>query len=75
MANAKVKFKLSKKLQAYMKLRDWSAQNLSDLLGYKKQQVSQILSGAIEPSMQFLHKLCALTNLPANELIETVFEK
>lgn len=74
-AKEKVKFQLSKKLREYMKLRNWSAKDLSDELKYTKQQVSQTLSGAIEPSTQFLRRLCALTNLPVEELIETVFEK
>jgi transcriptional regulator with XRE-family HTH domain len=70
-----VKFKISKNLLTYMKMRKWSVNDLSEALDYKKQQVSQTLSGAIEPTMNFLHRVCALTNLPANELIETVFEK
>lgn len=71
-----VKFTLNKEFQTkYMKMRGWSVNDLTEQLGYKKQQVSQTLSGAIEPTMNFLHRLCELTNLPANELIETVFEK
>lgn len=73
---SKVKFRLNREFQAkYMKMRGWTVNDLTTQLEYKKQQVSQTLSGAIEPSMQFLHRLCTLTNLPAEELIETVFEK
>lgn len=70
-----VRFRLSQTVNAYMQMRGWTVNDLTDHLGYKKQQVSQTLSGAIEPSMQLLRRLCVVTNLPASELIETVFEK
>lgn len=72
----RIKFQIKKDFQQkYMKMRGWSINDLTEQLGYKKQQVSQTLSGAIEPTMNFLHRLCALTNLPVEELIETVFQK
>lgn len=72
----KAKFRIKKDFQVkYMKLRGWSIKDLEELLEYKKQQVSQTINGKIEPTMNFLHRLCSLTGLPAEELIETVFEK
>jgi len=58
----------------YMKLRDWSVDDLSEKLGLKKQQVSRILNGKIEPSMFFLHKLAEITGIGAEELLETKFK-
>lgn len=73
---SKVKFKINKNFEKnYMKMRGWGVVDLSNALGYKKQQVSSVMTGAIEPSMQFLHRLCALTNMPVSDLIETVFVK
>lgn len=72
----KVKFKIKKDFQTkYMKMRGWSISDLEEKLKFKKQQVSQTLSGSIEPSINFLHRLCALTGLPVDEIVETVFEK
>ena len=72
----KVKLRLSKSFQKnYMAMRKWSGNDLAEAMRYKKQQVSQVLSGEIEPSRQFLRKLCELTKIPAGELIETIFEK
>lgn len=71
----KVKFKIKKSFQTeFMKFRKWSITDLTEKLGYQKQQVSQTLSGTIEPTMNFMHRLCALTGLRAEEIIETVFE-
>ena len=72
----KVKFRIKKEFQTkYMAMRNWSVTDLEELLKFKKQQVSQTLSGTIEPTMNFLHRLCALTGLPVEEILETVFEK
>lgn len=74
--SAKVKFKIRKDFSTkYMTMRDWTVKDLVDKMDYKKQQVSQTISGKIEPTMNFLHRLCGLTGLKAEELIETVFEK
>lgn len=76
MANYKLKFRLKKTFQKnYMALRGWSVSDLTEKLGYTKQQVSQTLNGTAEPTMNFLHRLCDLTNLTAEELIETVPNK
>ena len=72
----KVKFRLSSKFQKnYMSLRGWSVNDLAEQLEYKKQQVSQTLSGSIEPTMTFLHRLCHVTKLRIEDVVETVFEK
>lgn len=72
----KVRFKIRKDFQTkYMSMRGWSVNELSDLLKYKKQQVSQTLSGTTEPTMNFLHRLCNLTGLKAEEVLETVYVK
>ena len=72
----KVKFRIKREFQTkYMAMRNWSVTDLEELLKFKKQQVSQTLSGTIEPTMNFLHRLCALTGLPVEEIVETVFEK
>ena len=71
-----IRFVLKKSFQKnYMSLRGWSGNDLAEAMGYKKQQVSQVLSGEIEPSRQFLRKICELTKIPAGELIETVFQR
>lgn len=71
----KARFRIKKDFKDYLKLRKWSITDLTEKLGYQKQQVSQTLSGSAEPTMQFLHRLCSLTGLRAEELLETVFEK
>lgn len=71
----KAKFRIKKSFENYLKLRKWTINDLADHLRMTKQQVSQTLSGSMEPTMNFLHRLCALTNLKAEEVIETVFEK
>lgn len=71
----KARFKIKKSFDSYLKLRGWSINDLADALKMKKQQVSQTLSGSIEPTMNFLHRFCTLTNLKAEEVLETVFEK
>lgn len=71
----KVKFKIKKSFEDYLKLRKWTINDLALHMKSTKQQVSQTLSGSMEPTMNFLHRLCALTNLKAEEILETVFEK
>lgn len=71
----KVKLRIKKSFEDYLKLRKWTINDLAEHLGMTKQQVSQTLSGTMEPTMNFLHRLCALTNLKAEEIIETSFEK
>lgn len=76
MKSDNVKFRIKKSFQSeFMKFRGWSITDLTEKLGYQKQQVSQTLTGSIEPTMNFLHRVCALTGLKAEELIETTFEK
>lgn len=71
-----VKFRIKKSFQTeFMKFRGWKIADLEDKLGFKKQQVSQTLSGSVEPTMNFLHRLCGLTGLKAEEVLETVFDK
>ena len=71
----KARFKIKKDFTNYLKLRDWTINDLAEKLKMKKQQVSQTLSGSIEPTMNFLHRFCVTTGLKAEEVIETVFEK
>ena len=73
---AKPKFIIKKSfITEFMKFKKWTISDLEDKIGYKKQQVSQTISGKIEPTMNFLHRLCALTGCKAEELIETVWNK
>ncbi len=59
----------------FMKFKNWSVNDLTEKMGYKKQQVSQTLNGTIEPTMNFLHRLCSVTGVSASEILETVFVK
>lgn len=76
----KVKLRIKKEIGQYLKLqrddrgKPWTVQYLATKLGSQKQQISQTLSGSIEPTMNFIHKFCALTGLRAEAIIETVFE-
>lgn len=71
----KVRFGIRKDFVTnFMKFKNWSINDLTDKMGYKKQQVSQTLNGTIEPTMNFLHRLCMVTAIPASEIIETIFE-
>ena len=65
----KARFKIKKSFENYLKLRKWTVNDLAESLKMTKQQVSQTLSGSTEPTMNFLHRLCALTNLKAEEVI------
>lgn len=72
MANKKSKFYLKKSFKEnYMKLRDWSVQDVADMVEMKKQQVSPILNGRLEPSVNFLHRLCDAIQIPVEDLVET----
>ena len=62
-------------IKQYLGFRKWTVSDLESRLKFKKQQISQTLSGEIEPSMNFLHRLCNVTGLPVSELVDTVFEK
>ncbi|QGH73012.1 MAG: hypothetical protein [Siphoviridae sp. ctCJE6] len=70
----RAKFVLKKDFKNYLKLRKWSVNDLAVRLGKKKQQVSSIVNGRIEPSMNFLHALCELTVLKLEDIIETKFQ-
>lgn len=71
----KSKFKLSLGIHSHMELKGWGLKELSEALGYEKSQVCAILSGKLEPSMQFLHRLCDVTGYRLENIIETVFSK
>lgn len=72
--NRTVKFVIRKDFETYIKkFHGLSVSDLERELGFTKQQVSQTLSGKKEPTMNFLHRLCALINVPVERIIETVF--
>lgn len=72
----KAKFIIKKSFKTeFMKFRNWTITDLEEILGFKKQQISQTISGQIEPTMNFLHRLCNATGLPVEELVETVWDK
>ncbi len=74
--SVKVSFRIRKDFEEYLKkFHGWTVSDLEKELGFKKQQVSQTISGKKEPTMNFLHRVCALTNVPAEKFIETVFVK
>lgn len=67
----KVMFYLNEKFRDYMELKKWSSQDLARIVGCTEPQVSAILNQKIEPSMQFLHKLCAKTSLNLEDIVVT----
>ena len=69
----KVKYFLHRQFKYYMKLRKWKVADLARQLKMNESQVSAIVGGKIEPSMNFLHRLSVLTKLGAEEILETKF--
>ena len=68
----KVKFILKEDVKPYLLyLYGWTLADLAEFMNLKKQQISPILNGRIEPSMYFLHKLCEKTGLKLENIIET----
>ncbi len=70
----KVKFIIRKEFKSHLNLRGLTVTSLADKLRYSKQQVSQTLSGEIEPTRQFLRKICALLKVGAEDILQTIFE-
>lgn len=70
----KIKFTIKKELKKFIdEMYGWNVQDLADALDMSKQQISPILLGRIEPSMNFLHKLCQITGLKLENIIKTRF--
>ncbi len=69
-----VKFIIKKEFKEHLKFRGFTVNSLADKLGYTKQQVSQTLNGEIEPTRQFLRKVCAFLKIGAEDILITVFE-
>lgn len=69
----KVKFKINDGFKSWLKVKEWTPAELTRQLKMNNdQQVSQILTGSIEPSMNFLHRVCALTGFDLKDIIDTV---
>lgn len=77
MTQTKAKFVIRKSFKAFLKMKErydgLTQKKLAEEIGYKEPQVSQILSGEIEPSMRFLHRLSAFTKFGLAEILETKF--
>lgn len=67
----KVMFFLNEKFRDFMELKKWSAKDVAQIVGCSEQQVSAILNQKIEPSMQFMHKLCEKTALNFEDIVVT----
>lgn len=67
-----VRFRIRKDFKTWLGMRKWTIADLKEKMGMNSdQQVSQTLSGTIEPSMYFMHKLCEVTGFDLKDLIET----
>ncbi len=69
----KAKFFIRKDFKKYLEFRKITQVDLEKLLKFKKQQISNALSGDYEPTMHFLHKLCTATGLKLEEIVVTKF--
>jgi transcriptional regulator with XRE-family HTH domain len=67
---SKSQLKIHKSFKAYMDMQGWTVSMVAEKTGYKKQQVSQILTGTIEPSFQFLRRLSDVTGIKAKDLLD-----
>lgn len=70
----KASFMIGKDFKVYAKMRGWTVKELAKQLRYKEPQVSAIMSGAIEPSMRFLHRLCEFSRWDVQAVLETKFQ-
>jgi transcriptional regulator with XRE-family HTH domain len=67
---AKFELKIHKAFKAYMDMQGWTISDVAKKTNYSKQQVSQILSGTISPSFQFLRRLSEVTGIKAKDLLD-----
>ena len=71
----KVQVRINKNFRDYLKARKISISELASVLNYTKQQVSQCVSGKVEPTRPFLRRLAAHTLMGVEDLVVTTFKK
>lgn len=70
----KAKFFLRKDFKKiYLDFLGMSVKDLALKVRYSESQVSEILNQRIEPSLQFMRKLCVMTSMRFEQLVETKY--